>query len=479
MKKTLLVILATLLLFTAACSGGGGATTTTTPTAITTATTTAAPAVMPADLAPVSIDLIAEGYPTDGTYHAETDYPYQTSGNYLFVEEANRYYFLVGEYLMYADADTMEIQALCKKEGCRHNDKFSSRADRRACDAYFPSGYLRTLGYQNGRIYLTHGTADDSAYLVVSINPDGTDRREELRMEADRDIHYPMASLFHRGQFYCLWTRMDAEENKTGELWSWSLSQPDAEPVLLYEAQNATTYYWGSLANMRAYGNYLCLQEIVEVLETVEVGDNGSFTLVSSVELLLDLNTGEWTVQEVPEGYTFEYFRLTDEGIVWRYQPATAPKSEVYEGDGFGSSNIYWDEYLVYRLDPVSGSREIVEDYPWDYEFSGDYGFAYEDNFDDPYSSVLHICDREGNAVTELSFENIYGQKKENTADFILRNASCLVYPMPDGKVILQTEQNSSSTNLIYYYFDAADIAGGEIEVHEFLRGAMSDFFTT
>ena len=110
MKKTLLMLMTALLLFTAACSGGGGAIV----------------------------------YPTDNTYHPETDDPYFNTHNQHLrdvVTAEKGYYFLIENTLLYADADTMEPIQVCSKPNCTHNEETESdklAQSREICEAYFP-----------------------------------------------------------------------------------------------------------------------------------------------------------------------------------------------------------------------------------------------------------------------------------------------------------------------------------------------------
>jgi len=446
-------------------------------------------ASVPADLAPVTLDLIPEGYPTDGAYHAETDDPYLTRGTVLYLEENNCLYSIEGEYLLYTDMDTREPLPLCSREGCMHNEA-KTAADKQQCEAYIPSGFLQSLYFHNGRIYLSYGTKSRDAFMLISMNPDGSDRREELHLEANGQSatsSEPYSYCLHRGQFYYIWNERDEAGYCTSTLWAYALDEPDAEPVLLYQAQNSILNNV-PLTQLTLYANRLYMQEYVQTLaEKPYSSEEFSTTLVASysVQLMLDLNTGEWTVLTPPEGMTAEGLKIADGKLLTHYVSLEVPEialEQIKNPDGglYTDFRLLYSQEITHQQAADELTPTVIDNAVWNYTFDGTYYYLTDGNSLSPRESVLHIYDRDFNSVGELALADVYGRNysvngKVVTADVV--SGYCILSALNSEKVLLMVHEGLRSTSrTVYYTLEYADIAVGTIEPQELFQYTRGTF---
>jgi len=490
MKKIALLILTVLLMFTTACSGNGmsetttattiaatttATTATTATTSATTTATTAAPVIIPTDIPPVTVDLIAEGYPTDNVRHIGID----ANDGILYVESMDRYYFFAEDYLMHMDGSSMEPAPLCAKEGCLHNAG-ETAAEKLDCEAYFPSGYSKLLYFRKDRLYVTHCTAADDAYVLSSMVPDGTGRREELRLGAIYGMPLPVYEAIHRGRLYYVWNRMDQGGKFVSELWTCDLDDLASGPVLLYQAESNVPGMW-PIRNLRVYGNYLYLRKSVELIDEIVVqsetdGGVQGFVhkIVAGESLLLDLTSGEWTVLEDPEGCTLLDSWFVDGKLLARYQTIEEQK------------RLDSEEYIFYLWEPDGSAYEEVDNAAWTDTIDGDY--IYQKSDATPQTTVLTVCDLERNSIGEIMYEDLFGSAFEvdgSAVEAETEGASFGISPASDEYLILKTTEHlkwnegtdvAQTVRHVCYYLRYEDLGAQKVEPQEFFRYEETDY---
>lgn len=113
----------------------------------------------------------------ENTSVSETDFQKNMNngnfGKYISCETTTGYYFLLSNYICYADKSNMNTTILCNKPECKHNTT--------NCNAYLDGA--NSLTYYNGNIY--YDTFDDTegVYYLYKINMDGTDRTKVQELE--------------------------------------------------------------------------------------------------------------------------------------------------------------------------------------------------------------------------------------------------------------------------------------------------------
>jgi len=439
MKKVFLLFLAALLIFTTACSGGGGGT---------------APAYGSGD------------YPTDDTYHPETDNPY-----FLYnIESYNRvarsrdgYYFLLYGTLLYADADTMQPIPVCARPNCRHNEE-TDPVKKQECNAYFPVSVAGNVFVSNDQLYVFHKTfglninneiKDMDDYALTAITPDGTQRTTVFEVESD----FALMNMIHRGRFYIVTQSTNEQGFSTAELWSYSLDNPREEPKLLYQSEPLQQTS-NIVMNLYAYGTRLYLREYLAV------SDSGQ----ERVLRIYDLTTNEWTVLENPEGYSMGSQAIADGQLIRAYSlpnassaynlgeelPDLSAPLTISQLDGSGESEIDFATW---------GAMTADESYI--YMRSPNY---YEAQADGTYVSSIstgsyYFYDPEMNLVDELHLEDIAVKDTQLV--------SCTLYPTQGEHILLYARYRR---HMAFYYINRSEIGTGNITPVEFLNYTMDEY---
>ena len=128
--------------------------------------------------------------------------------NDCFTEPEEGLFYVVGSYLFFSNAETMEGKPLCFKPECLHNDETDPEKVP-DCDAFLGASYGGSyIGYFQNQIYVT------------ALNK-STQKRELIRMEKDgsgRETIFSDLSMvdipnirMHRGVLYYFTSSIDAE----------------------------------------------------------------------------------------------------------------------------------------------------------------------------------------------------------------------------------------------------------------------------
>ena len=435
MKKALLLLLTTLLFFTAACSGGSGSTT-------------------------------AGKYPTDDTYHPETDHPYYMSAitGYVSVARAqNGYYFMLDNTLLYADVDTMEPIPVCAKPNCRHHEE-TDMAKQQACSAYFPRQSASSVFVSNGQLYVFHSTfglnlagkaPEISGYALTKVSFDGSVRETLLTFENAQMV----LQLIHRGRFYMVVQTTDEQGYSTYEIRSYSLDNPNEEPKVLYRSQPIALSH-SVVQNFYAYGMRLYVKE--------ELADTDDWQ--NLVLRICDLNTGEWTVIVNPEGYRMGPSSIAAGKLVCAYWPIGI--SAMYNA-GEDVPNLA-APMISYALDGSDAQELAFESWG---TMMADANYIYlvspritQLHADGSYTistptDSLYFCDPEMNLVDELPLERIARPGGTLTG--------YMIFPLEGGNVLLYARYQDG---MAFYSIDRDQIGSGEITPTVFLEYDFGEY---
>ena len=420
MKKVSLLLLTALLLFTTACSGGGGT------------------------------GLIPRGYPTDNTYHPETDCSYTTASAMYgsrVAETELGYYTFANCYLLFTDAKTMETVPVCAKPNCLHEEE-PDEDKRKECNAYFKGiALVGSVFYVDDSLYIWHKlehTSDlipqDGAHseilnycALTQVSIDGT-QRKTLFVTHSPGLSF---SCIHRGRFYTIRQVWDESGHRREELWSYSLKNPSEEPICLFQSQSmypSGVFYF----NLFCYGNYLYVRERIDAWTETE-----QFRI-------LNLLTNEWTVLENPEGKSARWMLVHNGSLLAFYgdpQWSYAENLSVMDAD-------------LYRLELDGSNPEFLGEYAYVHASSdNEYLYMTEPHLCDRNKVTMYIYDRDMNLVD--SFDCDYSDHPNWQIGYFS------VYPMRGNRYIYCA---SILSDVVFGSFDRSSIGSGSIQAEQYFR---------
>jgi hypothetical protein len=290
MKRFVSLIIAALCLFSlAACTGGKPepAEETAKPTASN--TESAAPEETPV--------------PTEEpfVYDPETDFDNRIAklGYISYVELPESYVFVFdGSPIMYWEKDVEDGGVLCNKPECDHHNS--------ECSAYI--SVFGNINYYKGRIYwLTYGEEPVSKmfyYSIMSMKPDSTDRREEMRFyRTDEEYIYAKNLFIHRGVAFLYYKDQKVENAVPSNVYrvdAVTLGSDDKKTIYKLE----TTSYQEPLIQFRGNKAYIARGRGGDELSYIEMT---VYNVVSGA-----VEETEYEV-ELPEAWLYDFY-LTPEG---------------------------------------------------------------------------------------------------------------------------------------------------------------------
>lgn len=118
----------------------------------------------------------------------------------------NGYYFIVGDFLFFAESDMSKVTPLCNKPDCLHyNETDPQRIIN--CNAYI--GKTSSIGWQDGNLYLVSSmisASDDvSSSVLIKVSPDGSGREAVLKFD-----NFTTCITLHNGYVYYVENYYDA-----------------------------------------------------------------------------------------------------------------------------------------------------------------------------------------------------------------------------------------------------------------------------
>lgn len=199
-------------------------------------------------------------YPTDDTYHFETDsqYTFYTQGGFRnFAETENGYYFSMNIngscFLFYADKKDMQPIILCNRPNCLHYEEFDV-GKRELCTALVNSTETVTpLFYSEGNLYTIASAKGSYSKELLKIESDGSSRKIISLLDKVGGFSYDGLAI-HRGYLYIVSNIYDENMNTWVSLWRLSLNKPNNAPEMIakIKAEKALV-----IMDLKIYGNHL------------------------------------------------------------------------------------------------------------------------------------------------------------------------------------------------------------------------------
>ena len=201
-------------------------------------------------------------YPTDDTYHFETDsqYTFYTQGGFRnFAESEDGYYFTLNinayNYLFYADKKDMIPLPLCGKPNCKHYEEKETEKQE-LCNAFIAArDHIGSIFYTNGKLYaITYkrGVRETISELV-EISLDGSSQKTLCSLETIGGIS-PNSVAVHRGFLYVANNSYDENMKSQLNVWKISLDRPAKEPENICKLKRDKPL---TIMDLKIYGTHL------------------------------------------------------------------------------------------------------------------------------------------------------------------------------------------------------------------------------
>ena len=199
------------------------------------------------------------------SYNAETDYPYMFPA--MDTEKAitpseDGYYFRLGDFLFYMDAESKEVVPLCNRPDCQHL-KEKSPSEIWKCNAYMGQTMFSQIQYYDAKLYCTSSFSKEKMISSIALSDFLTEVSAD---SAYRETIAPIKSgtgssafYIHRGYLYTALNSTETDgKTPRFELNRVSLEKVGKEePEVLFEGAFSGPY-------TILYGNHFYLGAHVE-----------------------------------------------------------------------------------------------------------------------------------------------------------------------------------------------------------------------
>ena len=378
-------------------------------------------------------------YPSDNTYHFETDSQYSFYNQGAAGEVAQSpdgYYFALvihGEhYMFFTDKNTMQAVPLCGRPNCLHYEE--TDADKKElCNArYTAAQYEGAVYYYKGKLYVPASNLNE--YVLYEFSLDGASRKELWKIDA---MIYGNNLVFHRGYMYVATSLYNENMQAQMRIQRYSLENPGRKPETLFEKtldKDAKLGGMNHLQDLKAYGNHLYFtltENSFPCFYTIDLTD-GNYVCKEVLENVGEVTDTQYNLS-ISDGILIA--GLNNQGEVSHLtgmdQLLNLPTT-LYRMNLDGSSPR---EILKFSYGPFTSDNQYI--YQWPY-----WALWRDGNIDEYY---IRIYDREGSLLVE------YDAAKD-VSDFYMLYAS-------QGDHVFLTVSNCNKV----YYFSKSEIESGEI----------------
>lgn len=340
-------------------------------------------------------------------------------GNKVY-ESPDGYYFLMNNYLMFADENLEQKVFVCNKAECLHDQE--SPENKVNCDAFF--GRANSVRYYNDKIYVLANSLknqDNYQTSVYELNIDGSNRKVLYSSKNDM-----MSMIIHRGQAYIYEEKYTDEngnmsENPILSVFKFDLKKPnDTETV--FETKD---YQDAGINYMKCYQDTLYFYVF---------GDS-----VDNFICKIDLESGE------AEKYEYGFYDIGKDSMFCTKTISSNMEEMTWE-----------DEYMKCDMNGNVEQQLTKEKFPILEEnvsfLCADENYLYFQDIDYGGNMVpleerkIHVCTYQGDVAGEIAYGN---QGIEYFYDF---------YPGND-KYLFFYEQKENSISC--YYVEKEKIKNG------------------
>ena len=279
-------------------------------------------------------------------------------------------YFVAGDFLFFADAESKQARVLCFKPDCLHNED-PDPAKIPQCDAYLGSLMQTFLGHYDGKLYFSCLNQKTGHTDIMESMKDGS-RRKSVLENIDNMEHI----CFHRGVFYYVLREVELSGESVTSLMAYSLLSPRKAPYKIVEFTDGSI-----IDQLLPYGTRVIFSRTTPYVE--DVGDD---------IFLYEYNIRSGAVSELPFEVDTQIYGLYDGKLIVRVPYPAACFCEYT----FSDKSVNPSDWLNEFYDKQKPAMPIYDQIQNDIAFFN----LIKEDFSPDYD--LHVINREGNVVATI-----------------------------------------------------------------------------
>ena len=347
-------------------------------------------------------------------------------GNKVY-DSPDGYYFLMNNYLMFADKNLEQPVFVCNKAECLHNKETAE--NKVNCDAFF--GRANSVRYYNGKVYvlaLSLANQNNDSTSIYSLDVDGSNRK--VIYSSKNDIE---SMIIHQGQVYIYEKKYTDESGNMVDspvctVSRFDLKKPDESEVIF----ESTDYPNADINYMKCYKDNLYFEIF---------GDS-----FDSFICKIDLNSGNI------EKCKYDFLKIGQDSLFCGNNIINNTEDLTWENEYFEcdmNGNI--KRKLTKEECPILEENVTFDFVDDNYLYFQD--IDYGGNMVPLEERKIHVCTYDGDMVGEIAYGN---QGIEYLADFYPGNEKYLFFYVRDDTmntcyyVEKDKIKNGTDFNLLY-----------------------------
>lgn len=347
-------------------------------------------------------------------------------GNKVY-DSPDGYYFLMNNYLMFADKNLEQPVFVCNKAECLHNKETAE--NKVNCDAFF--GRANSVRYYNGKVYvlaLSLANQNNDSTSIYSLDVDGSNRK--VIYSSKNDIE---SMIIHQGQVYIYEKKYTDESGNMVDspvctVSRFDLKKPDESEVIF----ESTDYPNADINYMKCYKDNLYFEIF---------GDS-----FDSFICKIDLNSGNI------EKCKYDFLKIGQDSLFCGNNIINNTEDLTWENEYFEcdmNGNI--KRKLTKEEFPILEENVTFDFVDDNYLYFQD--IDYGGNMVPLEERKIHVCTYDGDMVGEIAYGN---QGIEYLADFYPGNEKYLFFYVRDDTmntcyyVEKDKIKNGTDFNLLY-----------------------------
>lgn len=345
-------------------------------------------------------------------------------GNKIY-DSPDGYYFLMNNYLMFADKNLEQPVFVCNKAECLHNKETAE--NKVNCDAFF--GRANSVRYYNGKVYvlaLSLANQNNDSTSIYSLDVDGSNRKVIYSSKNDME-----SMIIHRGQVYIYEKKYTDESGNMVDspvctVSRFDLKKPDESEVIF----ESTDYPNADINYMKCYKDNLYFEIFGDSFDNFKI----------------DLNSGNI------EKYKYDFLKIGQDSLFCGNNIINNTEDLTWENEYFEcdmNGNI--KRKLTKEEFPILEENVTFDFVDDNYLYFQD--IDYGGNMVPLEERKIHVCTYDGDMVGEIVYGN---QGIEYLADFYPGNEKYLFFYVRDDTmntcyyVEKDKIKNGTDFNLLY-----------------------------
>ena len=345
-------------------------------------------------------------------------------GNKIY-DSPDGYYFLMNNYLMFADKNLEQPVFVCNKAECLHNKETAE--NKVNCDALFERA--NSVRYYNGKVYvcaLSLVNQNNDSTSIYSLDVDGSNRKVIYSSKNDME-----SMIIHQGQVYIYEKKYTDESGNMVDspvctVSRFDLKKPDESEVIF----ESTDYPNAGINYMKCYKDNLYFEVFGDSFNNFKI----------------DLNSGNI------EKYKYDFLKMGQDSLFCGNNIINNAEDLTWENEYFEcdmNGNI--KRKLTKEEFPILEENVTFDFVDDNYLYFQD--IDYGGNMVPLEERKIHVCTYDGDMVGEIAYGN---QGIEYLADFYPGNEKYLFFYVRDDTmntcyyVEKDKIKNGTDFNLLY-----------------------------